>query len=62
MITSIYNSLRSIGVAFGPPLFGYLMKVSNQLVFIVVASLAVVALLLVFFMIKPKGQLKSAKN
>lgn len=60
MITSIYNSLRSIGVALGPPLFGYLMKISNQLVFIVVTSLAVIALLLVFFTIKPKGKLESA--
>jgi ACDE family multidrug resistance protein len=60
MITSIYNSLRYIGVALGPPLFGFLMKISNQIVFIVVTVLAVIALGLVFFMIKPKGKLESA--
>jgi ACDE family multidrug resistance protein len=60
MITSIYNSLRYIGVALGPPLFGYLMKISNQMVFIVVTALAVIALALVFFLIKPKGKLESA--
>ncbi|WP_394298015.1 MFS transporter [Gordoniibacillus kamchatkensis] len=60
MITSIYNSLRYIGVALGPPLFGYLMKISNEIVFIVVTALAVIALALVFFLIKPKGKLESA--
>lgn len=60
MITSIYNSLRYIGVALGPPLFGFLMKISNQIVFIVVTVLATIALGLVFFLIKPKGKLESA--
>ncbi|MFC0213773.1 MFS transporter [Paenibacillus chartarius] len=60
MITSIYNSLRYIGVAFGPPLFGYLMKISNEMVFIVVTSLAVIALAMVFFLIRPSGKLESA--
>jgi MFS transporter, ACDE family, multidrug resistance protein len=57
MITSIYNSLRFIGVAFGPPIFEWLMKISNQIVFITVSSLAFITLGLVFFLIKPKGKI-----
>ncbi|WP_281886078.1 MFS transporter [Paenibacillus sp. YYML68] len=58
-ITSLYNSLRFLGVAFGPPLFGWMMDMSHQIVFITVTVLAFIALGLVFFLIKPKGQLQS---
>jgi ACDE family multidrug resistance protein len=53
MITSLYSSLRFLGVAFGPPLFGWMMAVSHETVFISVASLALITLALVFFLIKP---------
>ncbi|OCT12733.1 MFS transporter [Paenibacillus pectinilyticus] len=58
MITSLYNSLRFIGVAFGPPLFGWLMSISHKTLFISVASLSLLMLVLVFFFIKPKAELK----
>ncbi|KRF43426.1 MFS transporter [Paenibacillus sp. Soil787] len=57
MITSLYNSLRFIGVAFGPPLFGWLMNISHKTIFITVSSMALLMLVLVFFFIKPKGDL-----
>ncbi|MCR8631115.1 MULTISPECIES: MFS transporter [Paenibacillus] len=57
MITSIYSSLRFLGVAFGPPLFSWMMDISSQIVFITVASLSLLTLVLVFFLIKPKGQI-----
>jgi MFS transporter, ACDE family, multidrug resistance protein len=57
MITSIYSSLRFIGVAFGPPIFEWMMKISNQIVFITVSTLAFITLGLVFFLIKPKGKI-----
>ncbi|WP_072328192.1 MULTISPECIES: MFS transporter [unclassified Paenibacillus] len=57
MITSIYSSLRFLGVAFGPPLFGWMMDRSHQLVFISVAALTAVTLMLVFFLVKPRGTL-----
>lgn len=57
MITSLYNSLRFIGVACGPPLFGWLMNISDQAIFITVSSLALLMLALVFFFIKPKGEM-----
>ncbi|TFE30888.1 MFS transporter [Cohnella luojiensis] len=58
MITSLYSSLRFFGVAFGPPLFGWLMGVSHQLVFIVVSALSLVALGLIFFLVKPGKQVQ----
>lgn len=56
MITSIYNSLRFLGVAFGPPLFGWLMDKSDWLVFLTVSCLSFATLLLVFFLIKPDAK------
>jgi ACDE family multidrug resistance protein len=57
MITSIYSSLRFLGVAFGPPLFSWMMDISHQMVFITVTSLSLVALGLIFFLVKPKGEI-----
>lgn len=57
MITSLYNSLRFLGVAFGPPLFGWMMDISDRVVFITVSCLSLVTLGLVFFLIKPPRQI-----
>ncbi|KRE34950.1 MFS transporter [Paenibacillus sp. Soil522] len=57
MITSLYNSLRFLGVAAGPPLFGWMMDKSDQIVFISVSALSLLALGLVFFLIKPPPQI-----
>ncbi|MUG86318.1 MFS transporter [Paenibacillus timonensis] len=57
MITSLYNSLRFLGVAFGPPLFGWMMDISDRVVFITVSCLSLVTLGLVFFLIKPPCQI-----
>lgn len=56
MITSLYNSLRFLGVAAGPPLFGWMMDKSDRMVFITVSALSLLALGLVFFLIKPPQQ------
>lgn len=58
MITSLYNSLRFLGVAFGPPLFGWMMDISHQTIFITVSILSFIALGLVFFLIKPAKQVQ----
>ncbi|MFC5405706.1 MFS transporter [Cohnella soli] len=58
MITSLYSSLRFFGVAFGPPLFGWMMAKSHQLVFITVSALSLIALGLVFFLVKPGKQVQ----
>jgi ACDE family multidrug resistance protein len=62
MITSLYSSLRFAGVAAGPPLFSWLMglsKANDHAVFITVASLSLLALGLVFFLIRPGKRLNS---
>lgn len=56
MITSLYNSLRFLGVAAGPPLFGWLMDMSGRTVFISVSILSLLTLGMVAFMIKPPAK------
>jgi len=58
MITSLYSSLRFFGVAVGPPLFGWLMAKSHTIVFVTVSALSLVALALVFFLVKPGKQVQ----
>ncbi len=53
MITSLYSSLRFLGVALGPPVFGWLMDISHRAIFITVSALAFITLGFVFFLIKP---------
>jgi len=53
MITSLYSSLRFLGVAFGPPAFGWLAVISRGVLFGAVTGLAAAALALVFFLVKP---------
>jgi ACDE family multidrug resistance protein len=60
MITSLYSSLRFFGVAFGPPLFSWMMENSDELVFIVTSGLSLVTLGFVFFLIKPDRRLSEA--
>jgi ACDE family multidrug resistance protein len=56
MITSLYSSLRFLGVAFGPPLFGWMMDISHKTIFITVSALSLLTLGLVFFLIKPDNK------
>jgi MFS transporter, ACDE family, multidrug resistance protein len=58
MITSLYSSLRFLGVALGPPLFGWMMEMSHKIIFITVSSLALVTLAMVFFLIKPEAEVQ----
>lgn len=58
MITSLYSSLRFLGVAAGPPLFGWMMGISDRIVFISVSVLSLLTLGLVFFLIKPDRQVQ----
>jgi len=56
MITSLYSSLRFLGVAFGPPIFGWLVGISIEILFTTVAVLSAAALACAFFMVKPPRQ------
>jgi MFS transporter, ACDE family, multidrug resistance protein len=62
MITSLYNCLRFIGVAIGPPIFGWLMGISHKVMFFSVAGLAGLISILAFVLIRPAGQQKGTKG
>ncbi len=53
-ITSIYSSMRFIGVAAGPPVFSYLMSVNEHLVYYISAGTSVIAVMIVMLFIKPE--------
>ncbi|WP_223593171.1 MFS transporter [Neobacillus bataviensis] len=53
-ITSIYSSMRFIGVAAGPPIIALFMKHSNHWIFILLSSLSILAALVALKAIKPK--------
>lgn len=55
-ITSIYSSMRFIGVAVGPPLASILIKCSQHILFYSIAGTCVVAALLALFAIKPNKE------
>jgi ACDE family multidrug resistance protein len=62
MVTSLYGSVRFFGVAFGPPIFGWLMDFGRPVMFWSVTALAGVAAVVAFFFIKVNAIQKSAKE
>jgi MFS transporter, ACDE family, multidrug resistance protein len=57
-ITSLYSSMRFIGVALGPPIFVLLMKSSHQMMFYSVTILCIIAALIALKGILPTNKLK----
>ncbi|ULT55276.1 MFS transporter [Neobacillus drentensis] len=55
-ISSIYSSMRFIGVAAGPPLIAVLMKYANHWIFIVLSGLSIIAAVVTIFAVKPKAE------
>lgn len=55
-ITSIYSSMRFIGVAAGPPVIALLMKNSEKMLFFILTGLSVAAALATFMAIKPEQE------
>ena len=56
MITSLYSSLRFLGVAFGPPIFEWLGGISRTVLFATVSVLSAIALAFIFFLVKPPAR------
>ena len=54
-VTSLYSSMRFIGVAAGPPTIAFLMKNSDPWIFIVLSFSCIVAALTTFKAIKPQA-------
>ncbi len=57
-ISSLYSSMRFLGVALGPPIFAVLMKSSHFFMFFLNSLLCLVALLIVLLFIKPEDPIK----
>jgi MFS transporter, ACDE family, multidrug resistance protein len=55
-ITSIYSSMRFVGVALGPPIYAVLMKSSHEIVFYTSAGVSILAAIAAFFAIKPEKE------
>lgn len=53
-ITSIYSSMRFIGVAAGPPVIAILLKKNDHLIFWILSGLSILAALATFLAIKPE--------
>ncbi|WP_033193601.1 MFS transporter [Amphibacillus jilinensis] len=51
-VTSLYSSMRFLGVAAGPPIIALIMKQIHML-YIILASLSALAVVITFFAIKP---------
>lgn len=62
MITSLYGSVRFLGVAFGPPVFGWLMAISHQVLFLSVSGLSLGIFLLSLWLIRPGNQKRGAEG
>jgi len=62
MITSLYSSLRFFGVAFGPPIFGWLAAKSDMLLYFIVAGLSFAALVIIVLFVHPPKQAGDVPN
>jgi MFS transporter, ACDE family, multidrug resistance protein len=55
-ISSIYSSMRFIGVAAGPPIIALLMKQETYWIFITLSGLSIIAAFIALIAIKPKAE------
>ncbi|WP_174881920.1 MFS transporter, partial [Metabacillus niabensis] len=53
-ITSIYSSMRFIGVALGPPIYSYIMPKNEHLVYYFSGGISLLAVVIVLLFIRPK--------
>ncbi|MGY0691883.1 MFS transporter [Virgibacillus sp. FSP13] len=60
-VSSIYSSMRFIGVALGPPLFAVIIKSTHQILFLSTAAVCVIASILALIAIRPKNQEKQVE-
>ncbi|RCX21387.1 ACDE family multidrug resistance protein [Fontibacillus phaseoli] len=62
-ITSIYSSMRFIGVSLGPPVISLLVGGGHMWMFIVIGAVSLVAVILILVMVKPEsGEGKNDKS
>ena len=61
LITSLYGSVRFIGVAIGPPIFGFLMKISQSVMYLTMSALAAITVIIVYYAIRSKKSTAAMK-
>ncbi|MCA1294283.1 MFS transporter [Paenibacillus sp. alder61] len=54
-ITSVYSSMRFIGVSLGPPVISLLVGAGHTMMFIVIGAVALIAVVLLLLMVKPES-------
>jgi ACDE family multidrug resistance protein len=59
-MTSIYSSMRFLGVALGPPVASLLLRASPQMMFYTITAVCLLSAILALFAIKPKEDEASA--
>jgi ACDE family multidrug resistance protein len=62
LVTSLYGSVRFFGVAFGPPIYGFLMAKSTSLMFWSSAALALLTAVTALIFIKDTGNAEIQKQ
>lgn len=60
-VSSIYSSMRFIGVAAGPPIFALLMKGNHSTLFYTITGVCLIAVILAWFAIKPAAKIKKGR-
>ena len=60
-VSSIYSSMRFIGVAAGPPIMALMMRYTENFIFYLLSGLSIMAAIATFFAIKPEKE-KSKSN
>jgi ACDE family multidrug resistance protein len=61
-MTSIYSSMRFLGVAMGPPIASLLLRASPMVMFYTISATCIIAAILALFAIKPKEKASSTKE
>ncbi|WP_138496313.1 MFS transporter [Paenibacillus pinistramenti] len=57
-VTSLYNSMRFIGVSLGPPAVSLLINTSHRVMFFVIAGISLIAVVLILFAVRPNPEQK----
>lgn len=62
IVTSFYGSVRFLGVAFGPPVYTWLLDISKTVMFISVAALALLCAILTLILVHPGSKSRNESH
>ncbi|SET93317.1 MFS transporter, ACDE family, multidrug resistance protein [Salinibacillus kushneri] len=61
-ITSLYSSMRFIGVALGPPIIAIMLKSLSTYIYLLLGGLSMIAAIITFLWIRPDSKTQSEKG